>query len=62
MHDELRAQISYALFEAPRGDVGEGSECVDCGLAIGKMGRWYSDGVGELVPYCASCAAVEFPM
>ena len=59
MHDELRARISDALFEAPRGDVGTGSECAECGRPIGRTGRWYSHGTG-LVPYCKGCAEVQF--
>jgi hypothetical protein len=34
--------------------------CVECGRLIGDNGRWYSDGVGDLVPYCPECAGREF--
>jgi hypothetical protein len=34
--------------------------CFECGRPIGENGRWYSDGVGELVPYCAECAEREY--
>lgn len=34
--------------------------CVECGRPIAGDGRFYSDGVGELVPYCAECAEREF--
>ena len=36
--------------------------CAECGRPIGFDGRWYSDGGGELVPYCASCAQTELPV
>ena len=36
------------------------AECVGCGRPIGDDGRWYSVGAGELVPYCAGCAASAF--
>ncbi len=35
--------------------------CVECNQSIGTWGCWYSDGAGELVPYCADCAKREFP-
>lgn len=35
-------------------------ECVECGDSISGWGCWYSDGLGELVPYCPSCAQHEF--
>jgi hypothetical protein len=35
------------------------AECVECGRPIGDGGRWYSDGAGLLVPYCAGCAEGE---
>jgi hypothetical protein len=34
--------------------------CSECSRPIGEEGRWYSDGVGELHPYCPGCAAREF--
>jgi len=34
--------------------------CTECDRPIGDDGRGYSDGTGELVPYCAACAAQEF--
>ena len=34
--------------------------CVECDQSIGTWGCWYSDGAGELVPYCAECAKREF--
>lgn len=34
--------------------------CAECGRPIGEDGRRYSDGVGELHPYCAACAEREF--
>jgi hypothetical protein len=34
--------------------------CSECGRPIGEDGRWYSDGVGELYPHRAGCAAREF--
>jgi hypothetical protein len=34
--------------------------CVECTRPIGTWGCWYSDGAGELVPYCADCAEREF--
>jgi hypothetical protein len=36
------------------------AECVECGRRIGEDGRWYSDGAGQLVPYCDGCAEREF--
>jgi hypothetical protein len=35
------------------------SVCIECGEPIGADGHWYSDGSGELVPSCATCAARE---
>ncbi len=35
--------------------------CTECARPIGYSDRWYSDGVGGLVPYCKSCAEIEFP-
>jgi hypothetical protein len=40
-------------------DEDEPDRCVKCGEPSGKDGRWYSDGTGELVPYCAECAEQE---
>jgi hypothetical protein len=34
--------------------------CVECGTAIDGWGCWYSNGLGELVPYCPDCARREF--
>jgi hypothetical protein len=34
--------------------------CVECHEPIGSWGCWYSDGAGELVPYCTDCAKREF--
>jgi hypothetical protein len=34
--------------------------CAECGRPIGEDGRWWSDGVGELHPYCATCSEREF--
>jgi hypothetical protein len=34
--------------------------CVECHQPIGGWGCWYSDGAGELVPYCTDCAKREF--
>ena len=34
--------------------------CVECNQSIGTWGCWYSDGAGELVPYCGDCAKREF--
>jgi hypothetical protein len=36
------------------------AECVECGRPMGDDGRWYSDGTGELLPYCAGCDEREF--
>jgi hypothetical protein len=30
--------------------------CTACGRTIGSRGRWHSDGLGELIPFCGSCA------
>jgi hypothetical protein len=34
--------------------------CVECGTSITGWGCWYSDGLGDLVPYCTECAQREF--
>jgi hypothetical protein len=34
----------------------------NAGHFLGESGRWYSDGSGSLVPYCKTCAEVEFPV
>jgi hypothetical protein len=36
------------------------ARCVECDAAIGGWGCWYSNGLGELVPFCADCAKREF--
>ena len=56
MHDHLRALID----ESSRRD--ESQPCTECERPIGKTGRWHSDGTGTLVPYCKSCAEIEFPV
>jgi len=44
MHDQLRTLI----YANSRRD--EAQRCTECERPIGETGRWYSDGVGELVP------------
>jgi hypothetical protein len=50
---------------------GEGADgvamcCTECGLdaderwTIAEHWTWWSDGLGELMPFCPSCAAREF--
>ena len=56
IHDELHERIGA---NAERAD---DASCIECERPIGETGRWYSDGTGSPVPYCASCAAVEFPV
>jgi hypothetical protein len=36
--------------------------CVECGQPLGTSGRWYADGFGGLIPYCATCAEIERPV
>jgi hypothetical protein len=38
----------------------DADHCVECDVPISGWGCWYSDGLGELVPYCPSCAQREF--
>jgi hypothetical protein len=38
----------------------DATACIECGQPIGDDSRWYSNGTGELVPYCAGCAKREF--
>ena len=61
------------LYEALRNARGQATEldqvpdadeypCAQCKRLIGSSGRWYSDGAGSLVPYCKTCAEIEFPV
>jgi hypothetical protein len=36
--------------------------CTECGRPTGYTGRWYSDGVGGLVPYCKACSEIGSPI
>jgi hypothetical protein len=51
-HDLLRAR-ELVVAEQPD------AACAGCGRPTGAGGRWYSDGTGGLVPYCAGCAERE---
>jgi hypothetical protein len=54
----LTADGSHRITRADERD----TPCTECGQPIGYSGRWYSDAVGGLVPYCKACAEVEFPV
>jgi hypothetical protein len=34
--------------------------CAECATPIDGWGCWYSDGAGELVPFCHECSEREF--
>jgi hypothetical protein len=65
--DEIDTEAPALTDHGPRARSRSAAEpgrdtCVECGRAIGETGRWYEDGVGCLVPYCATCAELEFPI
>ena len=49
-----------ALGQASDDDGRDNDVCVECSRRIGPNGRWWSDGVGGLHPYCAACSHREF--
>jgi hypothetical protein len=54
----LTADGSHRVTSADERD----TPCTECARPIGYSGRWFSDGGGGLVPYCKSCAEIEFPL
>jgi hypothetical protein len=58
--EEVTDTLVRRAGEAARAE--QDDRCVECGRHIDKQGRWYSDGLGALVPYCKSCALREFPV
>ena len=63
-HRELQDALDDAVRRVKaRRDADEGTRCVECDRPIDETsGRWYSNGMGELVPFCTRCAEREFPL
>jgi hypothetical protein len=61
LDDGLRERLDRGAAEGRAGD-DRLTACNECGRPIGPKGGWYADESGVLLPYCASCAEVEFPV